>query len=168
VLTIRQREEVEMFCRYLFAFIGTPYYWSEEGISNGNDDPVLGYDCSGLISEGCRAVGWIGGNERLSSKGFYERFPECHEAPASGDLIVYGSRQGGKVKPYHIAAVIDDYFIIEAGGGRRGVDTAEEQAARNAFVRIRPIEWRKKEIIATLRPVLQARMPHLTRPTQKG
>lgn len=56
--------------RYAQSFIGVRYYWSDGTHQQaGNDDPVLGFDCSGLISEVLRGVGLLGGRERLSAYG---------------------------------------------------------------------------------------------------
>jgi len=158
----RRRVEIARFIRVLESFIGVKYYWPKIEIGEdptskpmaGNDDPILGFDCSGLISEACRSVGWIGGYERLSSDGFLNdnRFEKTNDAINPGDILVYGRRlDDGTLDAYHVAACIDAYHIIEAGGGGRGTDTDKEAAALNAFVRVRPIEWRRSERIAVLR-----------------
>jgi cell wall-associated NlpC family hydrolase len=148
----RQQMSVYRAVSYALAFVGTRYYWTDvkDRPSAGNDDPVLGFDCSGLASEVCRAVGWIGGYERLSSAQFLDRFPIIEGPPEAGDLLIFGNRATGEA--YHTAIVVDHYHMIEAGGGYKGVDTDQEAAEQNAFVRIRPIEWRESERLAAVRP----------------
>ena len=147
-------QDVSVAIRYAWSLIGFRYYWTDGSQqSAGNDDPILGFDCSGLVSEICRAVGWLGPYERLSSDGFLERFLTVNEKPKPGDILIYGRElTGGRLDAYHVSFVVGPEHIIEAGGGGRGVDTDGEAAALNAFVRVRPIEFRSSEIIACVRP----------------
>jgi cell wall-associated NlpC family hydrolase len=148
-------QDVSTAIRYAWSLIGSRYYWTDGSKqSAGNDDPVLGFDCSGFVSEICRAVGWIGSRERLSSTEFLARFPRSTGSrPKPGDILIYGGRlDDGTLDPYHVSFVVGPEHIIEAGGGGRGVDTDGEAAALNAFVRVRPIEFRASEIIACVTP----------------
>jgi len=148
-------QDVSTAIRYAWSLIGSRYYWTDGSKqSAGNDDPVLGFDCSGFVSEICRAVGWLGPYERLSSDGFLARFPRSTGSrPKPGDILIYGRRlDDGTLDAYHVSFVVGPEHIIEAGGGGRGVDTDAEAAALNAFVRVRPIEFRSDEIIACVTP----------------
>ena len=148
-------QDLSVAIRYAWSLIGFRYYWTDGSFqSAGNDDPILGFDCSGLVSEICRAVGWIGSSERLSSSDFLARFPRSKgRKPKPGDILIYGRRlDDGTLDAYHVSFVISPEHIIEAGGGGRGVDTDGEAAALNAFVRVRPIEFRASEIIACVTP----------------
>jgi len=40
---------------------------------------------------------------------------------------------------------------VEAGGGRVGIDTDEEAASANAFVRLRPVTFRESELQLIIR-----------------
>jgi cell wall-associated NlpC family hydrolase len=142
----------------LRGFIGSAYYWpAGPAVQTGNDDPVVGFDCSGLVSEGLRSIGAIGAYERLSSGQIAERFAACRlwrkgsmKAPPlqAGDILVYGSSAADL---YHVAVAVSDWQIIEAGGGRQGIDTPAEAAAANAFVRLRPATFRDGELQLIIR-----------------
>lgn len=69
-----------------------------------------------------------------------------------GDLLFFGERQMGH-EPLitHVGMMIDGLHFIEAGGGGKGTDTDNEAAVKNAFVRIRPAEWREDERVAICR-----------------
>ncbi len=153
----------ESFVEYLRRFTGVRYYWpSPEGgqPSAGNDDPILGFDCSGLVCEGLRREGAIGYTERLGSKQLLARFsglavwtrPETgymHAPPfKTGDLLFYGTALDGVS---HVAVVADEWHLIEAGAGGKGTDTDVEAAALNAFVRERPLAFRGAELQAVVR-----------------
>ena len=112
---------------------GIPYRW-------GGDDPIRGFDCSGMLSELLRQVGRLKYNERLSAAGLYQRFARGFEIMPpvlTGDLLFFGTPVG------HCAIALDGHSMIEAGGGDSGTDTEDEAARSNAFVRIRPINMRQ-------------------------
>ena len=144
------------FVWYLKAFLKDRYY-KGDGVSSfisNSDDPIFGWNCSGLISEGLRGVGLIGHNERLSVLDIYKRFANTvvTDRPVKGDILFYGTmKPGAEPELVHVAAMLDDYHIIEAGGGNGSVDTDEEAAKKNAFVRIRPVEFRESERVAICR-----------------
>jgi cell wall-associated NlpC family hydrolase len=133
---IREHQARQMFLKLCWHFLEHPYRW-------GGDDPVLGFDCSGLVCELLRSVGKLNLHERLSSQMIYERFHiVCQPIPQDeiepGDLLFWASNRDER-RIYHIAACIEPGYMIEAGGGNAETDTPEEAAARNAFVRIRPL-----------------------------
>lgn len=133
-----------------------PEKWHPQFV--GGDDPVIGADCSGMVSECLRVTGDIGGYERLSSQQMLERFWDyvvVDGQPQRGDLLFYGdgSAMPGSSHPnvYHVALMETDYHMIEAGGGASGIDTIVEAAGNNSFVRRRPVEWRQGERVCLIR-----------------
>src|SRR3972149_3669813 len=52
---------------YLQRFIGLPYLW-------GGDDPMSGFDCSGLIVEILQAVGILPHGSDFTADALYEKF----------------------------------------------------------------------------------------------
>jgi len=123
-------ERVAKLVEYLQRFIGTVYRW-------GGDDPVGGFDCSGLVSEGLRALGWLRWDERLGSGQFADRFHDLvvDDDPLLGDVLCW---------PGHVAVAVDERTMIEAGGGGPSTTTEGEAAKDNAFVRLRPISMRPR------------------------
>lgn len=121
---------------YLRAFIGTPYIY-------GGDNPLIGFDCSGLVSEGHRAYGLIGFRERFSSQYFFDKYAAKYIPRTNGhiqrnDILFFGKE--GKIK--HVAIALNQDQMIEAGGGDEYTIDISAAGKYDAFVRIRPISNR--------------------------
>lgn len=148
----------EAAIEYLKGFQGIRYY-SADGtdpsvLIGGDDDPVLGFNCSGLIAEVLRGVGLLKNSARPSALGLYTEFrtKEVKGPPQRGDLLFYGTlAPGAEPDITHVSMMVDDLHLYEAGGGSRGTDTDHEAAKRNAFVRLRPVEFRADERVAVCR-----------------
>lgn len=124
---------------YLQMFLGIPYKW-------GGDNPISGFDCSGLVSEGLRAFGLIRHNERLTAQQIFDRMSSMNKITTAhiddvgdGDLLFFG--RNGQIN--HVGVAIDQALMIEAGGGGSETNTTPEALATDAFVRVRPITMRK-------------------------
>ena len=118
---------------YAKHFIGTPYEWS-------GDNPQ-GADCSGFVGMVYRGVGLLGNREDISSQMFFDRWQQHRvHNPTPGAFVVFG-KQHSEIT--HIALIIDDEHILEAGGGNRTTKTPGDADKQNAFVRMRPINTRK-------------------------
>lgn len=133
-------QTIEHATRIAWAWYGKPSTW-------GGDDPVAGGDCSGFISEILRSFGVIGNKERVTTHTLWQRFAGTDVmiavgSPREGDIILY-SRNGQVSGIEHAAYAISSVSIMEAGGSHPGMDTPQEAAAENAFVRVRPIHYRK-------------------------
>lgn len=123
---------------YAQRFIGKRYYWGE-GPGRG-DDPIYGFDCSGLVSEVLRGVGLFSSAQRENARGILSIYGgRMIKDPVPGALAFFGSIINA---PTHIAICKDSKFLIEAGGGNASTLTDEAAAIRNAFVRMRPINYR--------------------------
>jgi len=115
-------------------FIGKPYIWAGQG--------AMGLDCSGLVVEMLRAVGWIGRKDDFKAQELYNRYRSRERMTAMfGDLVFFGT---DKQHITHVAVCVDflpdgQPIVLEAAGGRRGVDTPEEAQANQAMVTIRPM-----------------------------
>jgi cell wall-associated NlpC family hydrolase len=126
---------------YLWQFIGTPYRW-------GGDDPMAGFDCSGLVLEGLLAAGlWAGGD--APSQGIHDHYRKTIEpipTPRLGTLLFFGSSTKSIT---HIAVALDALRMIEAGGGGSATTSEAAAIAQNAYVRVRPIT-RRRDLVAAL------------------
>jgi len=132
---------------YLLLFIGLPY------IYKGNN-PLTGFDCSGLVCEGLRIKGIVGYKEDLCSQDIYHRLLENGLYAPQGikkDAILFFGKSISQIT--HVAVAVDQFTMIEAGGGDSTCTTEEEAARRNAFVRLRPITMRR-DLVAVLTPTI--------------
>lgn len=132
---------MEAVISYLLLFVGTPYIW-------GGNNPLKGFDCSGLICEGLRSIGAIKAD--LGSQELFNHFKGkvgVRSQLARGSLLFFGASQN---QISHIAMALDDKIMIEAGGGDRTCLTINDALIKNAFVRIRPINNRS-DLVATLK-----------------
>jgi len=124
---------------YATSFLGKPYIW-------GGDNPVEGFDCSGFCLELLRSQGaW--GKADDTAQGIYNRFKDKPvKSLGVGALAFYG-----KTRITHVAMLLDGEHIIEAGGGGSRTQTADDAAAQDAFIRIRPLNHRS-DLVAVLWP----------------
>ena len=135
---------------YALRFVGRRYQWGEA--PGGGDDPVFGFDCSGFVSEVLRGVGVFSPSQRENARGILQIFKKnIMGFPYAGVLAFYGSNPAA---PTHIAMLKGPRFVVEAGGGNSKTTTDAVAAARNAFVRIRPLHYRS-DLICMVDPFLQ-------------
>lgn len=127
---------------YALSFLGQPYAW-------GGDDPVDGYDCSGLVQEILASVGADPAGDQTAQT-LYEHFRRQGRitTPQLGALVFYGENRNAIT---HVAFCLDRHRVIEAGGGGSKTKTRADAARQNAFVRIRPYDHRK-DVLAVWMP----------------
>lgn len=126
---------------YALSWLGRPYIW-------GGDD-FSGMDCSGAVQEWLASVGMDPPGDQTAD-GLFRHFLGASTplaSPAPGALAFYGTK--GAIT--HVAMCIDNFRIIEAGGGGSATKTPADAARMNAFVRIRPFDARR-DIISLLLP----------------
>lgn len=117
---------------YLQHFIGLPYIW-------GGDDPIRGFDCSGLVIEVLQAVGILPHGADFTADSLYERFQtRAIDRGYQGCLVFWYS--GAEV--IHVEMMIDDFHTVGASGGGSTTTTIEAAISRNAFVKMRPLSYR--------------------------
>ena len=130
---------------YLKQFVGVPYLW-------GGNNPVVGFDCSGLICEGLKFAGLLRGATDLSARGIFSTFEPKSEVPPLpypvGTLLFFGRSPS----IMHVAIVSGDGLMLEAGGGNASTTSVEAAGIRNAFVRQRPIASRSDLVIGLFPP----------------
>lgn len=132
---------------YALQFVGLPYIW-------GGDDPIDGFDCSGLVQEILASVGMDPiGDQTADALYRYFSANNSSKGPKAGALVFYGTT----AKVTHIAFMVDDFRIVEAGGGGRASLSRELAAQQNAYVRVRPYDNRK-DIVAVISPAYPARV----------
>ena len=118
---------------YLKTLVGTPYVW-------GSKDPKVGLDCSGAVTVAYEHVGLArpGARYRYGSADLARKLAPT-SSPSPGDLVFYG--RDGKVT--HVMMYAGDGQVIGATGGGRSTKTADDARAIGAYVKMRPVDYRK-------------------------
>lgn len=131
--TSKEQARRKRAVHYIQKFIGKPYIYGGQGPD--------GFCCSGIIVATLRGVGKLKTKEDLSAAALYERFHEAREQtiPYGGCLIFWFDRKGDVE---HVAMLIDNQFIVEAGAGDRETLTAKDAARDDAMVRMRELDYR--------------------------
>jgi cell wall-associated NlpC family hydrolase len=143
------------FILYAMSFVGTQYRW-------GGDDPIEGFDCSGFVIELLTSQGLLPYGFDTTAQGLYTHFSQADRGsivlkPSFGALAFYGK----SIKQInHIAFCLDNFRMLEAGGGDSTVRDRTTAAQKNAFIRMRPIQFRKDFVGAV--------MPHYLHKTNSG
>ena len=131
---------------YALKFVGQPYKW-------GGDDPIEGYDCSGLVIELLTATGVFPYGYDATSRqimiDLIAKGAQKVNTPHFGSICFYGKNPDAIT---HVSFAMDKDTVIEAGGGGSANTTKEVAAKTNAFVRLRPITFRK-DLLVVCNPI---------------
>lgn len=117
---------------YLQRFIGLPYIW-------GGDDPISGFDCSGLIVEVLQSVGLLNHGTDYSAAMLYKKFEDGAVTQGYGGCLVFWYRDEEII---HVEMMIDDFHTVGASGGGSTTTTIGEAIRANAFIKMRPLSYR--------------------------
>lgn len=127
--------------QYALHFIGQPYRW-------GGDDPIHGFDCSGLVIEILTAAGIVPHGYDATAGGLMNHL-EAQGAPripvVKAGAIVFFKNAAGEIS--HVELGLPGMLLLGASGGGSTTDDLEDAAARNAFVKIRPFGYRREQTI---------------------
>lgn len=124
---------IDILYDYAMSFVGRPYRW-------GGDDPMAGFDCSGLVVEILQAMGAINHGSDYTAHDLYRLFEHAGTStPDLGVLAFYGSTQ----RITHVGFCLDERLMLESGGGGRRTLTVEDAIKQNAYIRVRPFDYRR-------------------------
>ena len=113
---------------YAKSFITVPYKW-------GGNSPIFGYDCSGFIQEVLKSVGLDPAGDQ-SAQALYDHLSKKSiSKKASAGCIAFFGESVHRIT--HVALVINDTQMIEAGGGGAEVTGIHIADSKSAFIRIR-------------------------------
>lgn len=119
---------------YAMKLVGLPYRW-------GGDDPINGFDCSGLVQELLQSCGVYPAKRDTNAAGLWQFFDvPVTTAPNFGTLAFFGAAINAI---HHVGFCLNETQMLEAGGGGSTTLTAKDAADKNAYVRVRPIRFRK-------------------------
>lgn len=131
--------ESEILKAFIQSTLGTPYIW-------GGNNPVEGYDCSGLIQDALASIGLDprGDQNSQSLHDYFINKELSVSTPSFGDLLFFGKNARHIT---HVAMAVNESFMFEAGGGGSSTNTREDAAKQNACVRIREIRRRNDLVV---------------------
>lgn len=120
---------------YLKSLLLIPYYY-------GGSSPLMGLDCSGLVVEFLQAAGKMKHGDDATAQGLFHRYyvHKNTDTPKFGDLAFFGKTIDSIS---HVGICLNERLMIEAGGGTSGTKSLESAIQQNAFIKIRPIQYRK-------------------------
>lgn len=114
--------------------VGTPYRW-------GGDDPLGGFDCSGLVIEALKSSGKMAEQKDYTADALSKLFPET-EIFQPGVLVFWDWNKDGLIDHVEMIAFEDEdgtFFTVGASGGGPGTITNQDAQNANAYVKIRPL-----------------------------
>jgi len=134
---------------YIKHFIGLPYIY-------GGDDPMAGFDCSGLAIEMLKSVGLFPLYSDMTAQDLFHYHSnyivDMTKPFKPGMLIFYGTALN---EISHVSIVLNKNQILEAGGGRSTTKTIGDAIRQNAYIMCRPISKRENEIIGVVDPFIK-------------
>lgn len=144
----RNEADRQEFLREVLRHNGKPYIWAGQG------DFSVGYDCSGLAVEGFRACGHLRKREDLGAAALYEKYVD-KELDHPGDYregcLAFWIDQTGEVS--HTAILVTPFHVLTADGGGSQVKTEAAAKARDAAIRVLPLDHRGK-VFAVVDPFM--------------
>ena len=133
--------DLKLATKVAWKLYGLPYIW-------GGDDPMDGFDCSGLCVEILKSVGMLPRKGDWNANSFYELFKDKIDHPSAGCLVFWGNGR----KMTHVEFCIDELHTMGASGGGSANMTREDAIRKNAFVKVRPIVGGRAEAKAIVDP----------------
>jgi cell wall-associated NlpC family hydrolase len=115
-------------------FIGIPYRW-------GGDSPMEGFDCSGFVVEILQAVGILQHTHDYSADALYTIFKPNIVALGYAGCLAFWLDDAGRA--VHVMLMVDNRHVIGASGGGPETATASDAVQQNAYVKLRPLTYRK-------------------------
>lgn len=124
---------------YALSMLGKPYRW-------GGTSPFMGFDCSGFCQEVLRAYGVLNPYVDHSASALKDEISKngISMGIQKGAIAFFGV--DGKIT--HAGFCINEYQMIEFGGGDSTTVSAEIAHKQGAFGRLRPVKLRKDFVTA--------------------
>jgi cell wall-associated NlpC family hydrolase len=123
-------------------YLNIPYLW-------GGDDPMQGFDCSGLVQELLAMIGLDPiGDQTAQVLHDHFRGKSLEGVLDTGALVFFGQTRKHIT---HVGLMLDDQTMIEAGGGGSKTTDLTGAVKQNAYIRIRPYN-KRNDLVAVLLP----------------
>jgi len=109
-----------------------PYLW-------GGDDPMAGFDCSGLVIDPLKAVGLLPKIGDWTAEGLAVYFKHQETKRTRPGCLLFYNRNHRIGHVVIVWAVIGSHILgLSAGGGGRHIKTVEDAVKHNAYIKVRP------------------------------
>lgn len=106
----------------------------------GGRNPLEGVDCSQLVVNCLRSIGWLESWEDLSAHGlwdkFSQRYPSAIANPMRGCLAFWFKNN----RAVHVGICLDHLMTIQAAGGDSATDTPDEATEKGAYVKYKRVD----------------------------
>ena len=122
---------LKMAERVAWSLHGLPYRW-------GGDDPMLGFDCSGMCIEILKSVGILPREGDWTAQALFDLFHERIRQNAQLGCLAFW-HGADPVKIIHVEFCLDSKHTMGASGGGSATTSFEGAAKANAFIKVRPI-----------------------------
>lgn len=122
--------------------VDKPYKW-------GGNDPMEGFDCSGLVVEMLKSVGILGRNDDMTAHMLAQKFNDT-DILEPGNLVFYDWDGDGRIDHVEIIVAIDEageLYTIGASGGGSNTNTEADARAQDAYIKIRPLQSGYKKVV---------------------
>lgn len=112
--------------------LGKPYKW-------GGDNPLTGFDCSGLVLEGLKAAGVFPRVGDMTAEGLAQKYKRIANPDLRPGCLLFWIR-GAKIGHVEIVYTIleGEVFTIGASGGGSTTVSPEAAVLADAYVKVRP------------------------------
>ena len=100
-----------------------------------------GFDCSGIVHEALQSVGLEKHGFDCTANDLYltiKARAKFREKPVHGALVFWFKNGIAN----HVAMLVNEYQVCEAGGGDSETLTEEDAKKENAFIRLRAFDYR--------------------------
>ncbi len=129
-----KENQIKWFIFTAMSYINTPYRY-------GGDD-FSSIDCSGLVMECLKSIGMKRTKEDRTAAGLLDDYRDKETpCPSRGSLAFWADLNGNII---HVAICVDPHFCITADGGGKSTQDLTDAIEQNAWVKIRPILYRKR------------------------
>jgi len=124
----------ELAVEALIMHMGLPYKW-------GGNDPMAGFDCSGLMVEVLQTVGLMGSGSDDTADGLSRMFNET-EVFQPGVMVFWDWNKDGRIDHVEMIAHVDDdgeIYTVGASGGDNSTSSVQAAIMADAYVKMRPL-----------------------------
>lgn len=131
---------IELATRVAWSYHNMPYIW-------GGDDPMHGFDCSGMCISLLKSSGLLPRGGDWRAKDLYKKFEDKDDimlentVPKEGYLVFWHSSYNC-TNIIHVEYCLDEVFSIGASGGGSENLTVKDAIKNNAYIKIRPFRSR--------------------------